>query len=73
MQNSEKRWTIVYPGDGGTVVQETLTEKQILDYYFPHWCKMMAEAGRELPPNAEQVCIDDWTVTHWATEETVNE
>jgi hypothetical protein len=29
---------------------------------------MMAEAGKNMPPNMEQVCIDDWVVTHWATE-----
>ena len=26
-----------------------------------------------VPDNAEQMCIDDWVVTHWAIEETVNE
>ena len=68
-----KHWTIVYPGGEGEDCFETLSEKQILDYYFPHWCKMHAEVGRELPPNPEQSCIDDWVVTHWATEEEVDE
>jgi hypothetical protein len=68
-----KHWTIVYPGDGGTVVQETLSEKQILDYYFPKWFAMYAASGHVVPDNAEQMCLDDWVVTHWAVEESVNE
>ena len=63
-----KYWEIVYPGGEGENCFEVLSEKQILDYYFPHWSKMMAEAGKNMPPNMEQVCIDDWVVTHWATE-----
>lgn len=63
-----KYWEIVYPGGKGENCYEVLSEKEILDYYFPHWCQMMAEAGKDMPPNAEQVCIDDWVVTHWATE-----
>jgi hypothetical protein len=34
---------------------------------------MMAEAGKNMPPNMEQTCIDDWVVTHWAVEEIVSE
>ena len=45
-----------------------LSEKDILDIYFPHWFKMMVKAGKTLPPNAEQVCIDDWVVVNWAVE-----
>ena len=67
-----KYWTIVYPGDGGDCT-ETLSEKQILDYYFPQWLAMYAASGHVVPDNAEQMCIDDWVVTHWAVEETVNE
>jgi hypothetical protein len=32
----------------------------------------MAKAGKDLPPNAEQVCIDDWVVVHWAIESDAN-
>jgi hypothetical protein len=45
-----------------------LSEKEILDQYFSHWLSMMAKAGKNLPPNAEQICIDDWVVVHWAQE-----
>ena len=45
-----------------------LSEKEILDLYFPHWLSMMAKAGKTLPHNAEQVCIDDWVVVNWAQE-----
>ena len=49
-----------------------LSEKEILDLYFPHWLSMMAKAGKDLPPSAEQVCIDDWVVVHWAVESDAN-
>jgi hypothetical protein len=32
----------------------------------------MAKAGKDLPPNAEQVCLDDWIVVHWAMESDAN-
>ena len=49
-------------------IDYTLSEKEILDRYFPIWFSMMAGSGKELPPNAEQVCLDDWIVVNWATE-----
>ena len=66
-------WTYCFH-DGGKEFDgvETLSEKDILDSYFPHWLSMMAKAGKDLPPNAEQVCIDDWVVVHWAVESDAN-
>lgn len=52
---------------GRTDILVTLTERQILDYYFPHWCKMMVESGRGDFVN-EQDCINDWAVIHWAVK-----
>lgn len=62
-----KYWTIVFPGEFGQHVQETWNEEQILSAYFPHWCKMMVQAGKGDFVN-ERDCIDDWTVVHWAEE-----
>lgn len=64
-----KYWQIVYP-DGGTGENrfDVLSEKEILDYYFPKWWRMYAESGRELPSNAEQACINDWILSHGAIE-----
>jgi hypothetical protein len=64
-----KYWTIVFPGEFGQHVQETWSEDQILKAYFPHWCKMMVEAGKGDFVN-EQDCLNDWTVVHWAEETT---
>ena len=58
-------WTIVFPGEFGQHVQETWSEKQILDSYYTHWCGMMIQnvAAPDLNPDS---CIDDWKVVHWA-------
>ena len=63
-----KYWEIVYPGGEGENCYEVLSEKQILDYYFPKWFAMYAASGHVVPDNAEQMCLDDWVVTYWATE-----
>ena len=68
-----KQWRIVYPGGDGEDCYEVLSENQILDYYFPKWFAMYVASGHVVPDNAEQMCLDDWVVTHWAVEETVNE
>jgi hypothetical protein len=45
----------------------TLTEKQILDSYFPYWWSMMTKVGRD-DLISERNCIDDWAVIHWAVK-----
>lgn len=57
-----------YDGEDNPEKDIVLSEKEILDQYFPHWLSMMAKAGKNLPPNAEQICIDDWVVVNWAQE-----
>lgn len=52
---------------GGHDVVRILTEKQILDSYFPYWCEQMVKAGRGDFVN-ERDCIDDWAVVHWAVK-----
>ena len=54
--------------DGEDNPEIVLSEKEILDQYFSHWLSMMAKAGKTLPQDAEQVCIDDWVVVNWAQE-----
>jgi hypothetical protein len=61
-------WSYCEPSeDGRTDVLTTLTEKQILDYYFPYWCTQMVKAGRGDFVN-EHDCILDWAVVHWAVK-----
>ena len=68
-----KYWTYCFHDDKDNVDGvETLPEKTILDTYFPTWLSLMAKAGKDLPPNAEQLCIDDWVVVHWAVETDAN-
>ncbi len=64
---TQRYWTIVFPGEHGQHVQETWSEKQILDSYYPYWCSMMIQnvAAPDLNPDS---CIDDWKVVHWAME-----
>ena len=57
-------WTIVFPGEHGQHVQETWSEKQILDSYYPQWCGMMIQ-NVAAPDLDARRCIDDWVVVHW--------
>lgn len=62
-----KYWTIVFPGEFGQHVQETWSEDQILESYYPYWKGKMMEVGKQDMITKER-CIDDWTVVHWAQE-----
>ena len=65
-----KYWTYVEPThDEDHIV--TMSEKEILDQYFPYWFDMMAKAGKNIALEGSlmgQMCIDDWVTIHWATE-----
>lgn len=62
-----KYWTIVFPGELGQHVQETWSEEQILKSYWTYWYTKMVQAGKADIATTE-LCIDDWTVVHWAME-----
>lgn len=62
-----KYYQIAFPGEFGQDVVETWSTKQILNAYFPHWTKMMVQAGKGDFVN-EADCIEDWIVVHWAVE-----
>jgi hypothetical protein len=65
-----KYWTYVEPTDEADFIV-TMSEKEILDNYFEYWYGMMAKGGKDIPPEgrvAEEMCIGDWVVIHWATE-----
>jgi len=62
-------WTIVTP-DYNILWQEynkweTLSEKDILDYYWDWWSGKMKEVGKQ-ELISEERCIEDWCVVHWA-------
>ena len=48
-----------------SAVEITMTEQDILHYYWEHWSNKMLEKG--LTPTKEQ-CIEDWQVVNWAWE-----
>ena len=63
-----KYWTIVFPGEQGQHIQETLSEDQIIKSYYDYWCgKMIENLGSKADISREN-CIEDWKVVHWATE-----
>lgn len=62
-----KYYTIVFPGEFGQHVQETWSEDQIIRSYYTYWATKVLENNPTIPLDKE-LCIDDWCVTHWATE-----
>jgi hypothetical protein len=54
-------------GDKGFIV--TLSEKEILEQYYPHWYRLMCKRyGQEYVDTtfSFEDCLDDWCVLHWA-------
>lgn len=62
-----KYYTIVFPGESGQHVQETWSEKQILESYYPYWKGRMIEVNKGDEVSKER-CIEDWIVVHWAVQ-----
>ena len=63
-------YTISYP-DHNTLGQdyvrwETLSEQDILNHYWDHWCEQMQSRGHDPEVMTFENCIDDWCVVHWA-------
>lgn len=58
----------LFDADGnicGNIVRQ-MTEKEILDYYWPWWKpKMIKKYGLCHKDITEQNCIDDWVVANW--------
>ena len=63
-----KYYTIAFPGECGQHVQETWSEKQILNSaWYRNWVLKVVQADRAYLLT-EQNAIDDWIVVHWAIE-----
>lgn len=63
-----RKWTYVEPAeDGVTPVWITLTDDEIIDFYYEYWAGMMRKAGKVDMINREN-CIQDFAVIHWAVE-----
>lgn len=66
-----KRYSFVELTDEDHPITFTMTEKAILDEYWPYWeMKMLAKypAGHELI--TKENCLEDWIAVNWAWEET---
>lgn len=60
------RYFRIVSSDGkGNFWEETLSEKDVLDYYWPYYSNELEEMG--VVPTKEE-CIEDWVVAHWAEE-----
>ena len=62
-----KYWTIVFPGEQGQHVQETWSEDQIIESYYPYWKGRMIDVGMADEATTER-CIEDWITIHWAVQ-----
>ena len=63
-------WTICYPAPHPTQdfdidVWETLSDQEILDYYWDWWSSKMIAEGPNDSCTFEN-CIIDWCIVHWA-------
>lgn len=60
------RYFRLVSSDGkGNFYEETLSEKDVLDYYWPYWKKEAEKRGVIV---SEESCIEDWVMVHWAEE-----
>ena len=64
-----KYYTICYPDHNSLgedyMHWETLSEEDILNHYWDHWCERMHEIDLSDLISKEN-CINDWCIVHWA-------
>lgn len=53
------------PGESGEDLVYTLTEREILNNYFPVWVRLMWRAGKEKLISPKN-CLEDWITIHYA-------
>jgi hypothetical protein len=65
---TQRYWTIVFPGECGQHVQETWSEKQIIaSAWYRNWIMMMVQADKA-HLMSDEAALDDWKVVHWAQQ-----
>jgi len=64
-----KHYKIIYPNEHGERIEETLSEQDILDYYWDYWYEQMVRVDKRHLISIKN-CIDDWVIVHWAAEVT---
>lgn len=70
IDRTKHKWGHMEPvGENGEDELIVHTEKEILDMYWDYWyAQMVRKYGQGHYLITEQNCIDDWVVTHYATE-----
>jgi hypothetical protein len=63
-----KSYQTCYPNSEGDPIYETLTEDQIIDYYWEYWSGQMRKVGRSEDMITRENCIEDFVIIHWAWE-----
>lgn len=46
----------------------TVSEKEILEYYWEYWLNCMISRGYDVSDYTKEDCILDWRSVHWAWE-----
>lgn len=47
--------------------EHTITDKEIIEQYYPYWQMGMKRIGK-VDQISEEGCIEDFIVVHWASE-----
>lgn len=69
---SERYWTIAYPMKHPTLdffidKWETLSDTEIIEYYWHYWCMRMLKVNRPSSELTTERCIEDFSIVHWAS------
>lgn len=69
---TDRYWTIVYPMKHPTLdffidKWETLSDTEIIKYYWHYWCINMLKVNRPSSDLTTERCIEDFSVVHWAS------
>lgn len=62
-----KYYSICYPDEFGNHVEETLSEQDIIDFYWEYWYEAMVRAGKRDLVSIDR-CVEDWIVVNWARQ-----
>ncbi|MBG23699.1 MAG: hypothetical protein CMF22_10275 [Idiomarinaceae bacterium] len=67
-----KYYKFIYPDEQGLLVEEVLSEQDILDFYWEYWYEKMVRKGLRDKISIHH-CIDDFVVVNWAWEVDVDD
>jgi hypothetical protein len=63
-----KSYQTCYPNSEGDPIYETMTEDQIIEFYWTYWSSQMRKVGRPEEMITRENCIEDFVIIHWAWE-----